>query len=50
VADVVILTWIGGIPVEHPYIIVGQIASLIYFSIFLVLAPIAGLVENKIIE
>nr|YP_009453642.1 cytochrome b [Cheilopogon agoo]ARX78542.1 cytochrome b [Cheilopogon agoo] len=50
VADVVILTWIGGMPVEHPYIIVGQIASLIYFSIFLVLAPIAGLVENKIIE
>ena len=50
VADVVILTWIGGIPVEHPYIIVGQIASFIYFSIFLVLAPIAGLVENKIIE
>nr|YP_009453668.1 cytochrome b [Prognichthys sealei]ARX78568.1 cytochrome b [Prognichthys sealei] len=50
VADVVILTWIGGMPVEHPYIIVGQIASLIYFSIFLVMAPIAGLVENKIIE
>nr|YP_313758.1 cytochrome b [Cypselurus hiraii]BAE43656.1 cytochrome b [Cypselurus hiraii] len=50
VADVVILTWIGGMPVEHPYIIVGQIASFIYFSIFLVLAPIAGLVENKIIE
>nr|WNH18369.1 cytochrome b [Cypselurus angusticeps] len=50
VADVVILTWIGGMPVEHPYIIVGQIASFIYFSIFLVLAPVAGLVENKIIE
>nr|WNH18603.1 cytochrome b [Hirundichthys affinis] len=50
VADVMILTWIGGMPVEHPYIIVGQIASFIYFSIFLVLAPIAGLVENKIIE
>nr|NP_443553.1 cytochrome b [Exocoetus volitans]WNH19526.1 cytochrome b [Exocoetus monocirrhus]BAB70221.1 cytochrome b [Exocoetus volitans] len=50
VADVVILTWIGGMPVEHPYIIVGQIASVIYFSIFLVLVPVAGLVENKIIE
>nr|YP_010960257.1 cytochrome b [Cheilopogon abei]WNG77897.1 cytochrome b [Cheilopogon abei]WNH18200.1 cytochrome b [Cheilopogon abei] len=50
VADVVILTWIGGMPVEHPYIIVGQIASFIYFSIFLVLVPVAGLVENKIIE
>nr|WNH19643.1 cytochrome b [Exocoetus volitans] len=50
VADVIILTWIGGMPVEHPYIIVGQIASVIYFSIFLVLVPVAGLVENKIIE
>nr|YP_009453629.1 cytochrome b [Parexocoetus brachypterus]ARX78517.1 cytochrome b [Parexocoetus brachypterus]WMI34896.1 cytochrome b [Parexocoetus brachypterus] len=50
VADVIILTWIGGMPVEHPYIIVGQIASFIYFFIFLVLSPIAGLVENKVFE
>nr|BBG74408.1 cytochrome b [Diplophos taenia] len=50
VADVMILTWIGGMPVEHPYIIIGQVASLIYFSIFLVLAPAAGWVENKALE
>nr|ACH87344.2 cytochrome b [Hypomesus japonicus]ACH87345.2 cytochrome b [Hypomesus japonicus] len=47
VADVVILTWIGGMPVEHPFIEIGQVASVIYFSIFLVLSPLAGWAENK---
>nr|WNH23336.1 cytochrome b [Vinciguerria nimbaria] len=50
VADVIILTWIGGMPVEHPYIIIGQLASLIYFFIFLVLMPVTGWAENKALE
>nr|ABO43134.1 cytochrome b [Serranus hepatus]ABO43135.1 cytochrome b [Serranus hepatus]ABS85031.1 cytochrome b [Serranus hepatus]ABS85032.1 cytochrome b [Serranus hepatus]ACZ67481.1 cytochrome b [Serranus hepatus] len=50
IADVAILTWIGGMPVEHPFIIIGQVASLLYFAIFLILFPLAGWAENKIFE
>nr|ABO64879.1 cytochrome b [Paedocypris sp. Kalimantan] len=50
VADMVILTWIGGMPVEHPFIIIGQIASVLYFTLFLFLMPAMGWVENKMLN
>uniref|UniRef100_UPI0030FE4C83 cytochrome b n=1 Tax=Chilomycterus spinosus TaxID=1154646 RepID=UPI0030FE4C83 len=47
IANVMILTWIGGMPVEDPYIIIGQVASVLYFTLFLVVMPITGWLENK---
>lgn len=48
--DVVVLTWIGSIPVEYPYIILGQIASILYFTLFLFLFPITGWIEKKLLK
>nr|QZZ18174.1 cytochrome b [Badamia exclamationis] len=36
VSTVILLTWIGARPVENPYIITGQILTLVYFSYFIV--------------
>nr|NP_542468.1 cytochrome b [Lepidosiren paradoxa]AAL55248.1 cytochrome b [Lepidosiren paradoxa] len=49
VSTMLILTWIGGQPVEHPYIQIGQIASTIYFMLFLALLPLTALLENKLL-
>nr|AIG72101.1 cytochrome b [Katsuwonus pelamis] len=49
IADVAILTWIGGMPAEQPFSIIGQVASVLYFSLFLIFFPLAGWAENKIL-
>lgn len=41
-----LLGWVGGMPVEEPYVIIGQLASMYYFFYFIVLLPILGQLEK----
>nr|YP_010616535.1 cytochrome b [Vagrans egista]WAU48169.1 cytochrome b [Vagrans egista] len=48
VVTVILLTWIGARPVETPYILTGQILTLIYFSYFII-NPILNKFWDKLI-
>ena len=49
-ADFVILGWVGQKIVETPYIEVGQIATVLYFSFFCFILPSLGLVEKFLLK
>nr|AYQ21186.1 cytochrome b [Squatina squatina]UFQ24647.1 cytochrome b [Squatina squatina]UFQ24660.1 cytochrome b [Squatina squatina]UFQ24673.1 cytochrome b [Squatina squatina]UFQ24699.1 cytochrome b [Squatina squatina] len=50
ITNTIILTWIGGQPVEQPFIFIGQIASIFYFLLFLIIIPLTGWYENKMLN
>nr|AEX37507.1 cytochrome b [Gracilariopsis lemaneiformis] len=45
-----ILGWIGGMPVEDPFVLIGQIASVYYFFYFLFILPLLGKIEKFLLE
>lgn len=50
VADCIILVWIGQEPVEDPYILIGQLASVYFFVYFLIFMPFLGKLESFLIH
>ena len=50
VLDYLILGWIGGCAPESPYLEVGQVATIFYFSYFLFLLPLLGIFEAYLLS
>lgn len=46
---VILLTWIGARPAEDPYILVGQILTILYF-IYFIISPIISNIWDKILK
>nr|QNP10108.1 cytochrome b [Tympanogaster modulatrix] len=47
---IILLTWIGARPVEDPYILIGQILTIIYFFIYFLIPIINNLWDNLIFK
>lgn len=48
VSIIILLTWIGARPVEDPYIITGQVLTILYFSYFIINPIISKIWDNII--
>lgn len=50
VANFLILMQLGAKHVESPYIELGQVSTVLYFSHFVIIVPLVSLLENSLIE
>lgn len=48
--DFYVLMQVGAEHVEAPWILVGQIATAVYFGWFLLLVPAIGIIENTLMD
>ncbi|MCE2509760.1 MAG: cytochrome b/b6 [Alphaproteobacteria bacterium] len=44
--DCIVLGWVGANPPEGKFVLIGQVATAYYFSHFLIILPLLGLVEK----
>nr|YP_010713931.1 cytochrome b [Plesionika lophotes]WDD39151.1 cytochrome b [Plesionika lophotes] len=49
ISIIILLTWIGARPVEDPYILTGQILTVLYFS-FYILNPLTIMTWDKLLD
>lgn len=50
IGNFIILMILGAKHVEDPYILLGQISTVLYFSYFLIIVPVVSLIENTLID
>jgi ubiquinol-cytochrome c reductase cytochrome b subunit len=50
IANFFILMWIGSQHPETPFVEIGQVATAFYFSWFLVVVPVLGIIENSLFD
>ena len=46
IMNFMLLLWIGSCGVEEPYIFIGRILTIIYFSYYIVIVPVIGYIEE----
>jgi len=50
ISDFIILIWVGQKPIKNTYIFIGQVATCYYFIFFLILIPVVGIIETKLLK
>ena len=50
VVNFLILMKLGACHVESPYIELGQISTVLYFSYFIAIVPVVSLAENTLVD
>lgn len=49
IANFFLLTYLGALHAEEPYVLITQLSTTFYFGYFLFFLPVAGTIENYII-
>ena len=42
--------WIGSQHPTEPFVTIGQVATTLYFSWFLIIVPVTGIIENTLMD